>query len=424
MRNRLQPTLGVMVAAATITAAGCDDFLDVSNPTVIEASTVDPVEDAPTFSQAALNNLYTALDNLAVYQAWFTGEAWVGDTFPTRNDIAKRTIDFTNGTLDGDVYSPLSLAIASGERTQELLAGVPDASRNINIARATFASGYGIQLMAETFCQVVISSGLENLGAPLDPQAGSAQAVTRFQKVIDIATANGGAEATDLANAARVGMARALLFQGRFQEAIAVAQQVPEDFAFFAPRVDDPANRGALGNTVYSFTLARPSLVVPHYFRDLDDPRVESTLGGGGFPTETQGNALEFHRQLKYTSYDADMRLASGLEARYIIAEAQLKLGDPSAALALIAERQIAGTEDGDDFASGDPVLIELLDQRARDFYLEAQHMGTWLRNPQETPYVLPAGHPYYAESGEVGTQTCMPIPDDEVLNNPNFPKP
>lgn len=414
-------------ASLALVATACDDFLSVDNPTVIEASTIDPVADAPTFANSALNNFYVAADNVAVYQAWFTGESWVGDTFPTRNDIAKRQIDYVNTTVSGEVFTPLARAIATGERTLELLVDAPAGeSTSLNTARAAFASGYGIQFMAETFCQVVISNGLEetDLGAPISPEAGAAQAALRFQRVIDALADVDGAEAERLRNGAYVGLARAELFQGKYAEAIAAAQQVEEDFEYIIPRADDPSNRGALGNTVYSFTLSRPSLVVPPYFRALDDPRVESVLGGGGFPEKTQGNDLDFYRQQKYLEWGSDIRLASELEARYIIAEAQLKQGNPAAAIALIAERSIAGTEDGDDFADDtNSVLTELLDQRARDFYLEAQHMGTWLRNGDATPYVYRAGSDYYAEAdSKVGTQTCFPVPSVEVLNNPNFP--
>lgn len=415
-------------ASLALVATACDDFLTVRNPTVIEASTIDPVADAATFANSALNNFYVAADNVAVYQAWFTGEAWVGDTFPTRNDIAKRQIDFANGTLSGEVFNPLARAVATGERTLDLLAGAtPGAATSLNIARAAFASGYGIQYMAETFCQVVISKGLEeaDLGAPITPAAGAAEAATRFQRVIDAAGQAGtGAEATRLLNAARVGLARARLFQGDYAGAIAAAQLVPAAFVYNIPRVDDPSNRGSLGNTVFAFSRDRASLVVPPYIRALNDPRTASTLGGTGFPVKSQGNDLDFYRQVKYGDYGADMRLASGLEARYIIAEAELKRNNPAPALALIAERNVAGTADGDDFAS-DPnsVLTELLDQRARDFYLEAQHMGTWLRNGDATPYVYRAGSAYYAEPNvNVGTQTCMPVPQVEVDNNPNFP--
>lgn len=426
--THFKPVARVVGAAAiALSATACDDFLRVDNPTVIEASTIDPVADAPTFANSALNNFYIAADNVAVYQAWFTGEAWVGDTFPTRNDIAKRQIDFNNGTLSGEVFNPLARAVASGERTLELLAeATAGATTSLNVMRASFASGYAIQFMAETFCEVVISSGLgEKLGSPISPLEGSVEAADRFRAVIAAAAAaTPGAENTRLLNGARVGLARALLFQKDYAGAIAAATQVTDGFEYIIPRIDDPSNRGSLGNTVFSFSRDRPSLVVPPYLRALNDSRIESAV----IPPllKTQGNDLDFFRQLKYPDYGADIRLASKLEARYIIAEARLKQGSTAEALALIAERQAVDPDagEGNDFAdNSNPVLTELLDQRARDFYLEAQHMGTWLRNGAATPYVYRAGDPYYAEAGStIGTQTCMPIPANEVQNNPNFP--
>src|SRR5690606_19790817 len=143
--------MGAMVAVtATIAATGCDDWLEVNNPTVIDAGTVDPVEDAPTFAQSALNNLWDAFDDAVVYGGWFAAEIWEGDSFPTRTDIGRRNIDFIEGTgsfntsLTPDLYAPIARAIATGERIQELLAGEDDAASNINIARGAFASGYGI----------------------------------------------------------------------------------------------------------------------------------------------------------------------------------------------------------------------------------------------------------------------------------------
>src|SRR5690554_2521290 len=181
--------LGAMVAAtATIVTAGCDSWLEVSNPTVIDAGTVDPVADAPTFAQSALNNLWDAFDDAIVYGGWFATEIWDGDSFPTRTDIGRRNIDFVEGTgsfntsLTPDLYGPVARAIATGERIQELLAGAEDAASNINIARGAFASGYGILIEAETFCTVVISSGVDNIGNPITPAQGAAEAVSRFQR--------------------------------------------------------------------------------------------------------------------------------------------------------------------------------------------------------------------------------------------------
>jgi len=434
MMNRNRSVLSLMVAAtAALGASGCDDFLKVDNPTVIDAATVDPVQDAPTFSQSALNNLWDAFDDAIVYGAWFSGEAWEGDTFPTRTDIGRRNIDAdpetgsTNGTLDDEIWSPLSRAIATGERVPELLGSVANPERNPEILRAMFASAYGILFQAELFCQVVISSGLDNLGTPLTSNEGMAQAEARFRQIITRGDAIATTESRNLANAARVGLARALLFQGKNAEAATVAGQVPAGFVLLAPKVDDPSNRAALGNTVYSFTLSRNALVVPPYFRQLNDARVTSALGPA--PTwvlKAQDGNLDFYRQTKFTGWGDDIRLASELEARYIAAEAQLKLGNPAPALALIAERQAAGgagaaSGDDIDFVSTNSTLVDLLDQKARDFYLEGTHMGDWRRNPTSTPYVPSTGSQYYSEAGVFGNQTCMPLPDDEVLNNPGF---
>src|SRR5690606_2623642 len=136
-----------------------------------------------------------------VYGAWFSGEAWEGDSFPTRTDVGRRTIDSTPGvgtrntSISPDVYAPLARAISTGERIQEILENVEDAASNINIARGAFASGYGALLEAELFCEVVISSGTHNLGGPLTPQQGAAAAEERFRRVIQVAGASSHATA-------------------------------------------------------------------------------------------------------------------------------------------------------------------------------------------------------------------------------------
>lgn len=429
MRNRIRNIGAAVTLAATIGATGCSDWLEVLNPTVIDASTVDPVQDAPTFAQSALNNLFDAFDDAIVYGGWFSGEIWEGDSFPTRTDIGRRDIDFVEGvgsrnaSLDDDIYAPLARAISTGERVQEILADADDASSNINIARGAFASGWAILLEAEHFCTVVISSGVEAMGAPLTSLQGAAESETRFQRVISVAGASSHATAAGLVNAARVGLARALLFQGKYAEAITVAGQVPADFVMDAPKVDDPSNRAALGNTVHQFTLSRPAIVVPPYFRALNDDRVPNILQQTAeYPLQAQDAHLDFYRQTKYTDWGDDIRFASGLEARYIAAEAALKQGNPDAAIALIAERQAEGGAESVFTPSGD-TLTDLLDQKARDFYLEAKMLGDWRRNPNNAKYVPAAGTPYYntSEGGVFGVQTCMPLPDDEVLNNPNF---
>src|SRR5690606_10306414 len=156
----------------------------------------------------------------------------------------------------------------------------------------------------------------------------------------------------------------------------------------------------------------------------LPDP-YELWLDDSGQPIKSQGNEFDFYAQNVYPGWDAPLILASGLEARYIAAEAALKNGDPGPAEALIAERSNPDAESGDDidFVEDTGTLVQLLDEKARDLFLRGTHLGDWRRNPDSTPYVPPAGSPYYAVQfgAAFGPVTCMPTPQQEVDNNPNF---
>ena len=67
-------------------------------------------------------------------------------------------------------------------------------------------------------------------------------------------------------------------------------------------------------------------------------------------------------------------------------------------------------------------ILAELMDQRARDFWLEAKHLGDILRNPAAAPFVPAEGAPFYKpEQGDFGPLTCLEVPFVEKANNPNF---
>lgn len=419
--NRWRLNAAVLGLAAASLA--CDSFLEVQDPTVIDAETIDPIQDLPTLASSALQDLYDGLDNFIVYGAWFSGEMYVGDTFPTRNDIGRRVVEFTNGTLNNDVYQPIALAISTNERVLELLEESGAVNEEIE-ANANFASGYAILFEAESFCQVVISSGPHNLGAGITPEQAMTEAIARFDAAIAAADE---ADNDTIKLAAYVGKARAHLFLGERDQAVQAAAQVPADFNFTVPKVDDPSFRGRLGNTVWNFTLARSSLVVPPYYQGLEDPRIEFRLwlNDEDEPIKSQGNNFDFYGQDKYPGWAASLRLASGLEARYIAAEAELALGNDAPALALIAERTEAESKDGDDvdFLDDTGTLVQLLDQKARDFWLEGTHLGDWRRNPSSTPYVAPAGSPYYASDvgGNFGNVTCFPVPQEEVDNNPNF---
>lgn len=402
----------LLTGAAALGLGACD--LDVTNPAIIDADTFDPQTDAAVLSLSAQTNFYQAADAAAIRGAYFTGEMWVGAVRQETNDFGRRVITSANLDINTSLWGPLSVAIATNENVLQVLKDASDASSNINIARSALASAYSLVLMAEHFCE-----GTMLVGPPMTPNQLLDSAIVRFNRAATVAGALTSAEAVKIATSAKVGLARAYLQKGENANAITAASAVPAAFVHNIIHVDDAANRGRAGNAMYSTTVAN-SFVVPAEYRALDDPRVTWQNRN----RKAADGQLDLYYQLKYPGYATPVRLASGLEARYIVAEAQLKQGSTTAALALITERRLAGGQGAFTGTTSAQILAELMDQRARDFWLEAKHMGDYRRNPAATPYVPPAGSPFYKSSqGNFGTLTCIPVPKEETDTNPNWPK-
>lgn len=398
-------------SAAALALAACD--LDVSNPGIIDASTFDPVADARVLSLSAQQNFYAVYGTLINATALYSGETWTGAVRQESNDIARRAIVDTNIDLNGTLWAPVQVAIATNDEVVRVLSGLPGFDTDLNAARSSMWAGFAAGLMGEIFCEGVI-----NVSAPLTPAQTLDAAIERFQRAIQIGSTASGAEATKIVNAARVGLGRAHLQKGEHAAAIQAVAGVPPEFVANAIYVDDAQSRGRTANGVF-VTSAGNTQIVAAAYRELDDPRVPFADAG----TNAQDGRNRLFRQTKYPSFSHPIRVASGLEARYIAAEAALKQGEPGAALTLIAERRAAGNQDPFGGSGTDAVLAELMSQRARDFWLEAKHLGDYLRNPGATPYVPAAGTDYYKpEQGVFGDLTCLEVPFVEKANNPNFP--
>lgn len=409
--------LGVVVL---FFATGCDSYFDVVNPNIIEASTVDPVEDGETFSRSAFQNFADAYADVAVYSGWFSTELWVGDTFPTRNEFGRRIVAETNGTYN-NLWFDVSRAVATSDEVVRSLQVGPDPSSDVNIARAALSSGFAVQLMAETFCEGTIALSTDEPGPKLNTAGMLAAAVDRFTTAYDVGTANGGSEGDSIANAALVGRARAHLQAGNLAAAAADASQVDDDFVFEVAYVDQQGQRGRLGNGVFLFSAggSRESAVVPPVYRaqaDAGDPRI----GYEDADRLAQDGVLQMYSQTKFPNWASPIPLASGLEARYIEVEANRNTAEM---LAFIQERRAAGDQPAYTGAVDETSLLaELMAQRSWDFWLEAKRMGDIRRHPGLVPNFIQPGDNYYKPAvGEVSDQTCWPFPFSETNANPNL---
>jgi hypothetical protein len=405
-------TVRALLAGLVTLTLACD--LDVNNPNIIDADAFDPAGDATTVSMSAQTRFWSGYGTLILWSAYFSGELWTGAARAETNEVGRR--DITSSNIDiAPIWSAIQPALAANELAIGVLSGGANPATDVNLARVYMNAGFGLELRAETFCQGVILAG-----PPLTRAQVIDSAIVRFGRAVSIAqTAGAGnAQAVAIVNGANTGLARAYLQKKDYAAAAAAAALVPANFVYNAVRIDDAANRG-LGNTLYATGTLGTTVVVAGPYRALNDPRVPFTTA----PQKAQDGILDLVRQNKYTGYATPYRVASGLEANYIVAEARL-LGsnDQAPALALIAARRAAGGQPAFAGGSNAQVLAELMDQRARDFWLEAKHLGDWLRNPTATPYVPAAGTAHY-KGGNFGNAACVPVPDSERNANPNFPK-
>jgi hypothetical protein len=273
--------------------------------------------------------------------------------------------------------------------------------------------------MGEMFCEATV-----NGGPPLSPVMVLDSATAWFTlagQVAEGAAATGGAgaaEARQLASAALVGRARAHLQAGRSSEAALDARAVPAGFEYSLLYSNDPGNLGRTGNNVWGITAGvRNVLGVAPPFRILDDPRMPILPPSPERPP--LDGVTEYWTQAKYESYGAPIRLASSIEAAYLLAEAT----GPAAMLELIQARRAAAEQPTYEGPFDDTsVLAEFMTQRSREFYLEGKAMGDSRRHPQAVSYLPVPGTPFPKPGyGAVGNQICWPLPLTETQNNPHF---
>ncbi len=406
----------VIGASLLVSAAACkDSFLSVTNPNVIDAATVDPSSGAATLAASSQQNFATALGWLIMYSSWFSGEANVSDTFPTRNEFGFRTISDLNGSLNGEVWQPLSLAAASSKIVLDL--NLPNPTTNVSLARAATFRGFSALHMATDFCTGTFSGGPELTTAQMLDTA-----IFWFSKGVDVGNTNGSTDGRNLANSALVGRARAKLQKGDKAGAKADADAVPAGFNLNLTYTDDLTNRARLSNRLWFFTFDRGSISVPTYYQ-VADPRVPFKAPGTHTLQPQDVVPGGYFIQQKYPAYASAVRLASKLEADYISAEAS---GDVTAQLALINARRTANQQTAyagaTDAAS---VLTELFTQRGFEFFLEGKRVADFRRAPASVKGIAAAGSAYVKPGyAPVGSQTCYPLPRAERDNNINMKAP
>ncbi|HEX7049336.1 MAG TPA: hypothetical protein VF188_03905 [Longimicrobiales bacterium] len=447
-------TRGALLAlgCALLLAPACDavdDLLTVNNPARIFPEELNDAQLIDVLSNSVVGELQDMYDGYIVWRgSMLTDEQVSGINWEETARLSQRIVRYNEGYAN-EMFGSLSQLRMVSDTVAKLLRGlVEDPSSSEELAQTLAYGGYSNVLMGDMMCEATYDMGAEIL-QPVQIYQG---AIPKFEEAIQIATAAGR---EDIANFARVGLARAYLNIGTPEadaQAMALAAQVPEDFAWWAYYRLNSGENDLYGQTHgNNHTLG----VHPHFlnggpqaFGDHDivaaqtDPRIQHTpdwstghndltplytpyqglrfSGYNGETIATGGEPAEFER-------DTDIQIASGLEALHIYYEAagpDATDGPAGSTLDFVNARRAFGNQPPVNL-SGAELMAELREQRGRDMYLSGLRLGDlrrWLR--QDGIDLFPSGPHVNEIWGDYGDATCFPLPLDEYEGNDNLQDP
>lgn len=403
--------------------AACDGLLEVVDPDLVTPEQVQGERGAELYWAGALGEFARAFSSgtggQAVYGGLLADEFYLVGTFNTRIQVDQRAVlDVNNGTLLTE-YRQLHRGRVATANAIDLLEEFPDP--NSRISEMWSLNGYTYLLFAEHYCSGVPFGQAPNDTDPIfgDRVPTSAMLETALSRFAAADAANSGS--ADQAHLASMGSARAYLNQGDLAAAAAAAASVPSDWRYLVrSKTGGTSNqRNALfelnhSQRRWSLSDVEGGNGVP--FRSSADPRVPWADAG---PTAADGSSTLYH-QLKYDSWESDVTLASGIEARLIEAEADLAASGTDWLMTLNTLRTdngIAG--DLTDPGTSDGRVDLLFDERARWLFGTAHRLGDLRRLIRQygraEADVFPSGA--FPGGGVYGVDVNLPIPREESAN-------
>lgn len=445
--SRVVRAVAVLVGIAAL--GGCTDFLKAKNPSAIQSEDLNNPLYINLMVNGVIGEFQPAVTMTALRSAVFGDELFNNHGFFEEREIDKRNVVPENGTYPLVMYVPLQrtryLADSVAGRLKVLL-GTDSAAKDLRVARVLAYGGFTYTVLAENLCGIPV-----NGSAPYSPEELVRQfALPRYTEAITVATAARNATtntatqavADTIINFARVGAARANLYINDKTAARTFAAQVPATFEF---RIYHSAQNARENNPFYDATVGSPWVSVDPKFKRLNDPRVPhpttpqgaQSLAAGNNDTVFVNNVRTIgvfvpNSPLMWSTYDGTtvgrdaaretyLKIATGLEAQYIVAEAD---GPTAATNNFVNARRAIGGQ-GPVTLTGDALMAELREQRRRDFYLDGHRLGD-MRRYKKYYNVDEFAHGAYpgSSTGETYNEaTCWPLPLSEIAGNPNVPR-
>jgi starch-binding outer membrane protein, SusD/RagB family len=406
---------GAFAAALLATNTACDRLLAVDNPANVPIEALADPALMPTLEAAAIQQFQCAFANFVATAGMLSGEYWSANGFVNNHPWEWRGVvqikgepgscPGRNATSMG-FYTPMQQARFQLDDLFERATAFSDqqvANRQRMLTEARAYAGFAFLILGETMCDMTVDNGPK-----MTNQQVWAIAETRFTEAVTLATAlndNG------LKNMAIAGRARARLDMGKLAEAATDARLIP---AGFVRNAEYSAANQTRENRLYNLTVANDFISVAPAYQTLTvngqpDPRVKVQ----DMKRAVNDATTPFWRQLKFSSSSSvPLPIASYAESQLILAEAST---DPVEQLAAINRVRALSSIAPLVLAPGDDFTQALLEERRRQLFSEGQRYVDMLRKHLAFQTGTNRKGQTYSDL------TCIPLPDVETLNNPNF---
>jgi hypothetical protein len=416
----------ILIALALAGATACNSLLDVENPSNVPDESLSDPTLAPVLLAAALQTAQCGIEQYAATGGMLSGEYLSANGF-VNNHIwewrgvieikgAPGNCGFGRNSTDMGFYTPLQQARFQLDDAFNRLDGFTDAqvaNRALMMTQARAYAGYAYLLLAEGMCEMTLDNGPK-----MTRDQVLAKAEERFSDAITRAGAGTGAEFVSLLNMARVGRARTRLDLKKLPDAAADALLVPTGFVRNVEFTEGGA--ATRENRIYNLTIRNDFLSLGEPYRNMTvngtpgnvaDPRVKSRDAG----RNGSDGVTRIWQQQKFIAQTGatPIPVASWNEAQLIYAEA---VGGQAGFDAINRVRTantvptLAGPA-----PTGQAFTDLVLEERRRQLFSEGQRYTDMLR------YNLPFAKGVNRKGQTFSDLTCVPLPDVETRNNPNF---
>lgn len=437
VQRALRHLLTPVAAALALSACSVTEVLEVTDPDLINPSDVTSAAGADAVRLGALarfNSATSGDESLLQLGGLFSDEWNNGDSFIARQEVDQRTITRENSFVTAADRVWHRARIAS-QQALDLLRQYAPAAPGWQLAEMYLVQAYLENLAADHFCSGIVFSsivnGAEVYGAPTPTADVYARALAHADSGLALIT---GTSTNDLRvrHALQIVKGRILLNQNNPAAAAAAVAGVPNSFQYlqFHSLTTTSNTYWNLGNIAGRYSVSTNEGQNGLDFATANDPRLPICQGNdavcrtiGAVRPNRDDLSTPFYVQRIWPARETSVAIMVGGEARLIEAEAQLRAGQPAAALATLnaLRATVPGLTPLADAGTDAARVNQLFRERAFTLFGRGTRTGDLRRlirqYGRQAASVFPTGA--WHKGGNYGTDVNFPIPFVET-NNPN----